>query len=479
MYGLPYIALALFVCAAALWKPLQASRPRFRSAFVFLALWLTLWRFHFPAAQEIELALVELAGLQVAAGVVFDLAVRLANAPRIVIEMGVVAGYAVILLDLMRRLGVNITGIFATSAVATAIIGLALQDMLSNIAGGVALEMERGIRAGDFIRCGDVSGWVQHVRLRHTALDTPDGDRVILPNSFLTRSPVIVLGRLRRHFIPFTMSYARNPHELMDVISAALRASPITGVAPDPPPDCIIRELATGHVLYTAVVWMLDPGRDAEAVSAVLNRIYFALRRAGLPAEEISWLVEMKQTADGGGVDSNPIHILRHAPIFRPLDDQLLFELGTRMRHLAFSPGEYIIRQKDEGDSMYFVTAGEVAVNLSGADGLERQVAVIEPGGFFGEASLLTGEPRNANAVAVTRVDCFKLDRAGLEGIMTRHPELAEEMSVEMARRQAELAGARDSLDRDSVRLREEENQKQLLVRIRKFFGLSGAAAVS
>ncbi len=216
--------------------------------------------------------------------------------------MGVVASYAVILFDLLRRLGVNVTGIFATSAVATAILGLALQDMLSNIAGGVAMEIEQSIVAGDFISCGEASGWVQHVSLRHTAIETPDGDRVILPNSFLTRSTVTVRARSRRHFIPFTMPYARNPHDMMETVARALRASPLPGIASDPPPDCIIRELAPGHIQYSAVVWMLEPGHETQCVSDVLNRIYFSLLRAGIPASpEITTLLEVKQPAASAG----------------------------------------------------------------------------------------------------------------------------------------------------------------------------------
>src|SRR5271168_4376393 len=115
MSALPFIALALFVGAAALWKPLRTGRSRFRSGFAFLFLWLLLWQFPFPSSPEISLALIELAALQIVAGIVFDLAGRLTNPRRFAIEVGVVGTYAVILFDLLRRLGVNVTGIFATS----------------------------------------------------------------------------------------------------------------------------------------------------------------------------------------------------------------------------------------------------------------------------------------------------------------------------------------------------------------------------
>ena len=111
--------------------------------------------------------------------------------------------------------------------------------------------------------------------------------------------------------------------------------------------------------------------------------------------------------------------ILRRTLIFRHLDDPDLFELGARLHHLSFAPGELIIRQGDEGDSMYFVTAGEVAIRLQRESTARRcRLPLSSPGDFFGESSLLTGEARNASAIAISRVDCYKLDKAGLQGIM-------------------------------------------------------------
>lgn len=478
---LPWIALGLALSSAILWKPMPGSRGRFRAAFGFLALWLALrggvsaatwWGIDPHVGQQVAFALIGLAAVQVAAALV-----EKTRVPRFGAEMVVVACYLLIVFNLFYSLGVNVTGIFATSAVATAVIGLSLQDMLANIASGIALEFESDIGVGDFIKCGDSAGRVQHVRLRHTAIETPDGDRIMLPNSFLTRSSVTVLARSRRQFIPFSMPYARNPQELTDTVTAALRGSPMQGIAQDPAPFCIILEMAPGHIRYAAVVWMLEPGEETFAVSVVLNRIFFSLERAGIPATEITYLLEMKSATEGSGERSNPVDVLRRTPIFRLLSDPELFELGAHLRHLSFAPGELIIRQGDEGDSMYFVTAGQAAITIMGIDRREHQVARIDSGDFFGEMSLLTGEARAANAIALSRVDCYKLDKAGLEGVIGRRAELAEDMSVVLEHRQLELAAMRQRLDDESARLKDSENQMQLLARIRKFFGISGFSA--
>ena len=62
--------------------------------------------------------------------------------------------------------------------------------------------------------------------------------------------------------IPFAMPYSRNPQELIDAVAYGLRASPIPNVAEAPAPDCVILEMATGHIQYAAVAWMLRPKRS-------------------------------------------------------------------------------------------------------------------------------------------------------------------------------------------------------------------------
>jgi small-conductance mechanosensitive channel/CRP-like cAMP-binding protein len=479
--SLPWIALALFLCSLALWKRLPGSHSRFRATFGWLGLWILLWagaaagsywNLNVHTAREIARAFIELALVQIVLGVFLDLAIARVGLPRFVTEAAVIAGYVAIVFNLFLRLGFNVTGIFATSAVVAAVIGLSLQDTLGNIASFIALQFEDEIKPGDFIQCAEASGWVQYVRLRHTAVTTSDGDRILLPNSVLTRVPVTIQSQSRRTFVPFTMSYARNPQELIDAVAAALNDSPIPEIADDPQPSCIILEMAPGYIKYAAVVWILRPGQATFAVSSVLRRIYFSLERAGIPVAEITNLLEMKTATKNLSQTSTPVDILHQTPIFRLLDEPELIELAARLDRLAFAPGERIIRQGDDGKSMYFVAAGEVTINFMGADGSENLVANLGPGEFFGEASLLTGAAHSASAVAASRVDCYRLDKSGLEGIVARRPELLEDMSVVMAHRQKELAHVREAFDRETSRQREEDNSPQLLAQIRRFFGI-------
>ncbi len=480
-----WIAAGLFASAVLLWTLLKQDRARVRTAFGFLILWVAAaifsigashWNIPINVVEEVARTLLILAAVQIGFLVVFDLALRKVRLPKFASEIAIVAAYAAAVIELLTRLGINATSLFATSAVATAVVGLALQDMLSNLAGGMTLQLEDSINVGDYVKCGEYSGWVEHVRLRHTSLLTSDGDTVVVPNSFLTRSAFLIVSKAHRHFIPFAMPYTYDPHEVMDAVQTALRSSPMEGVAPEPKPNCLIQEMTPGHILYRAVVWFSNPGLDNIPLSSVQNRIYYALQRAGIPISEITYLLENKAAAPPYE-EAKPEEILRRIPIFRLLEDKDLVHLAAALRRHTYAPGELMFRQGDSGDSMYFVVTGHIGVTLRAPDGVEKEIATFNSGDFFGEVSLLTGEPRSVTATATSRVVCYCLEKGGLQRTMELHPDLAEDMSVIMVHRQIELTTAREMVDRDTLLRRAGENQTQMLARIRRFFGIANTAA--
>jgi small-conductance mechanosensitive channel/CRP-like cAMP-binding protein len=477
--ALAWILPALFICSIALWR-VARERTRIRAAWTLLLVGGTGWAvsvaFAFPdpgAIREISVAFIELAAAQVCAVAILDLLLRRIHVPKFVSEALLVATYLAVVFSLLYKLGVNVTGIFATSAVVAAAVGLALQDMLGNIAGGITLELEGAIQVGDFITSGDHEGWVRHVRFRHTAITTRDGDTVILPNSQLTRSTVRIFFRARRQVIPFHMSYYVNPREVIEAVEFALRTSPIPHVAANPAPQCAIQDTATGNIQYAAIVWLTRPGYEIVDISGVLTRVYFALHRAGMPASPITQQFELRAHQDAEHRKLSAVDVLRRTPILRLLSESDLFAISANLKHLAFAPGEHIVRQGDSGDSMFFVVSGSVGITFRSSGGIENQIAVMQTGDFFGEASLLTGEPRTASAVALTSVDCYSLDKSGFQSMVKRVPELPEDISTVLAYRQMELDVVREKADRETARRRAAENEIQLLERIRRYFSIA------
>jgi CRP-like cAMP-binding protein/small-conductance mechanosensitive channel len=474
-----------------LWWLAPAERRRVRFAcglwVVALLLWLSARLPSAPAwIAESALALEKVIGLHLAAVLLFRVILRRLRVPSIVIELTIGVGYIAIILDLLARVGVNLTGIIATSAVATAVIGFSLQDVLANLAGGLVMEFEQAIAQGDWIRTDQYFGQVRSVRLRHTALETPDGDTILVPNSAITRSPVTILGRTaanaigpikHRRLLTFQLPYRYSPTTVTAAVEQAMMASPMEGVAEDPLPRCVILDFNPMYVQYGTLVWLMRPGLEYVDVSGVRTRIMFALTRMGAPLIPISHVVDLRpnkpaQDSPGTG-ESDRVAALRGLEILHSLNDEETQQLASRMRKVSFAAGEVILRQGDEGDSLYILTRGRVRILLTNEAGLSEQVANLGPGDFFGEMSLLTGEKRNATAVAVEEADCYCLAKPDVQALLAERPALAEEISDVLGHREMGLAAARDKLDAESVRQKEMRRRGDLLRRIRSYFAVN------
>src|SRR5437868_5726370 len=131
------------------------------------------WRIFFA------FAVVNVAGVFVFE--VFLDALRL-KPPRIMRDLLLALGYVVAAITILSKY-TDLTGIIATSAVLTAIIGLSFQDTLGNMMGGMALQMERAIGVGDWIRIDNQEGMVKEIRWRHTSIETRNWDTIVIPNS--------------------------------------------------------------------------------------------------------------------------------------------------------------------------------------------------------------------------------------------------------------------------------------------------------
>ena len=94
--------------------------------------------------------------------------------------------YTVTALIVAESLGIPASSLVALLSVFALAVSLAVQDVLSNVAGGLVLLFSKPFTLGDYIESADGEGTVYSIGLTHTVLDTYGGQRVMLPNSRLT-----------------------------------------------------------------------------------------------------------------------------------------------------------------------------------------------------------------------------------------------------------------------------------------------------
>jgi small-conductance mechanosensitive channel len=407
------------------------------------------------------------------------------NTSRITRDVMVAAASIVAFFSIASRAGLNLSGLIATSAVLTAVIGFGLKDTLGNVIGGLSLQTDKSIGIGDWIKVGDVVGRVVDVRWRYTAVETRNWETLIVPNSVLTTEKVMVLGRRRgqplqwRRWVWFNVDFRTSPADVARVVTEALTQAPIQNVAAEPPPHVVLMDLYESYARYAARYWLTELAFDDGTDSVVRNRIYFALKRAGIgfsiPAHAVFLTEESAQRAEAKEREEleRRAEALEKVDLFHPLTVEDRQQLARSLFYAPFVTGEVLTRQGAEGHWLYLILEGDVSVRVAADEGLEKEVARLGAGEFFGEMSLMTGARRSATVVALTPVDAYRLDKAAFQQVIQEKPAIAEPMAELLARRRTELAAVRENLDQEAQRRHFAAAKSDLLGRIRDFFGLS------
>lgn len=402
---------------------------------------------------------------------------------RILQDLVVGTAAVAVIAAVLHSHGVALSGLFATSAVVTAVIGFSLQDTLGNTIGGLALQTDGSVRVGDWIKVGDVVGKVTEIRWRYTAIETRNWETVLLPNSTLMKGPVTVLGRrhgepeLWRRWVWFNVDFRYPPPDVIAAVEQALRAQPIDNVAAEPPPNCIVMDLHESYGRYAVRYWLKDLAVDDPTDSAVRTRIMFALRRAEIPlsipahALFVTQESEERKESKSASDRRRRLDALHRVELFAPLEDAELERLADALHPAPFTRGEVLTRQGAEAHWLYLLINGEAAVRVA-KDGIDTEVARLSPGSFFGEMSLMTGEPRSATVVALCDVECFRLDAAAFRDLLERRPQLAEPIARLLAERRTNLAAITEGLDAEARRRRMESDSSLLFKKMKAFFKL-------
>jgi small-conductance mechanosensitive channel/acetolactate synthase small subunit len=381
--------------------------------------------------------------------------------------------------------GFNLSALIPTSAVLTAVLGLALQDTLGNFISGLTLQMDHSLKVGDWIRIDGVEGQVSEIRWRYLALETRNWETVILPNSLLMKNKVLVLGKRSnqpqqlRRWIYFQVDYRFSPYTVIDAVSKMLERDLgfITGIATEPAPNCIQMGHEMGYAKYAIRYWLTNLAADDPTDHEVRTRLYFALQRAGITLAQPIQTVFLKQHNEEHKAQEWETELERRMKALKPLElfhsltEEELELLAPKLILAQFGRGEVLTHQGAEGHWLYIIQSGTVSVRVQNEQGQMREVNQLYAGDFFGEMSLLTGAKRTATIVAETDVLCYQLDKQTFQEIIQQRPDLAEYLADVLYHRRSEYKRVQNemALANQSVPI---ESQASLMARISRFFGL-------
>ncbi|MBN1419427.1 MAG: mechanosensitive ion channel [Planctomycetes bacterium] len=419
----------------------------------------------------------------------FPIPELLRNILRFVILLG--AFFAILKFELDQE----ISTLLASTALISAVVGFALQGVLSNLLAGMSLHLVRSVMPSDWVSIDGVEGNVIAANWRETRIRTTGGHIMIIPNSAVAAATVHNLTRpnnLRRHVVNVGASYSDAPG---DVIEALLEsAASVPEVLRAPAPEAFVTEFKDFGINYALRFWTRRYNERPRIDGDVSRMIWYKFKRRGI---EIPFPMSDKLLNDFMAV----VYRQRRMP---PEDDEvrrraadllaspfaskvlvgedgqpLLSEDDLRgiarwTKRVQYTRGETIFRQGEAGESCFIIVAGRVKGRVEYEGAAHANEFELGPGTLFGEMSLVTGLPRTATISTDEEVELIEIPRDAFARLLAVRPEVPQILSRLVAERAAENAAAYEKIKGMPVQAVQETLRRENI--LKRFLRLIGAS---
>jgi small-conductance mechanosensitive channel/CRP-like cAMP-binding protein len=388
--------------------------------------------------------------------------------PELLVQLLTFGGSALATAVILRQAArLDVLSLLTTSAVLTAVLGLASQEALKDLISGLELQLSEDFRVGDWIELAEgQNGIVTSISWRDCGLRTLDDCLLVVPNSKITADVLIN----RSHFgrcaqrIRVGLDYSFPPARAQRLLADVVAQHP--DVLAEPAPQVRLASFDDSAITYEIQLWNRFPGvSQLDLRSALLSQIWYALRREGqsipFPVRQVEprRLTNPPDRETPGSVNDDEAILGRG--LFASLSEEQRRLLLRTSSCPCFGPGEVIVREGAGGESLYVVLTGRVEVSKA----LEGQAVVVrqlEVGDVFGEMTLFLDAPRSATVRAVEECRLLRVGRPAVRQLLAEDPGLVDRLASLVAARRAEL---------EQLSLEEQRAQsRSLLLTMRQLF---------
>jgi small-conductance mechanosensitive channel/CRP-like cAMP-binding protein len=366
--------------------------------------------------------------------------------PELLVQLLTLGSSALAVAVILRQgARLDLLSLITTSAVLTAVVGLASQEALKDLISGLELQLSEDFCVGDWIElAGGQHGIVTSISWRDCTLRTFDDCLLVVPNSKITAD---VLNN-RSHFgqcaqrLRVGLDYGYPPARAQRLLAEVVAGHP--DVLAEPAPKVRLASFDDSAITYEIQVWSRAKGvSQLDLRSALLSQIWYALRRQGQSIPFPVRQLESRREQPVEDIDT-PISpqistlALRSNRLFEGLKEGQRAALVESSQTLCFGPGEVIVQEGAEGDSLYIVLLGGVEVSKE-VDGRQLVVRQLGKSDVFGEMTLFLDAPRSATVRALDECRLLRVDRPSVQALLQDDPTLLERFATLVATRQAEL----------------------------------------
>ncbi len=365
---------------------------------------------------------------------------------------------------------IPLTGIFTGSTILGIVVGLALQDTLGNLFAGLALQADQPFVVGDVIMIpGRGEGVVETVSWRGVKIRTFQNKLLVISNAVLGKETIEVAPKdnLNAKAVFFNSMYSKSPAHTIQVVRDAVRQ--VENVSPKIRPVVRIRNLGDNGIDWEVKYWLEDYTKQHDTDALIRQRIWYVFQRENIefayPTRTIHVEPKPVEIAPAEIVNTISEH-LNQVTIFAPLSDDEIDRLANASTSRVYAPGEAIVRIGQEGGSMYVIIRGSVKVQIP-ENSYQKTINTLGVNDFFGEMSLLTGEPRSANVIAEVESEVLRIDKNGLKPILESNPVLVQSIAELVEERRILLTTVAQAAEEEH-----DETPKGVMKSLKKFFGL-------
>ncbi|MEM1393648.1 MAG: mechanosensitive ion channel domain-containing protein [Cyanobacteria bacterium P01_H01_bin.150] len=372
-------------------------------------------------------------------------------------------------LIVLRGAGIDLSSLTVVAGVLGLGIGFGLQNISSNFISGITLLFEQPLKVGDLVEVDDLKGIVEKISIRSTVVRTLDNIFVIVPNQKFIENNVVnwsYRDKKCRVHVPVGVAYGTDTTLVTEALLAAARRHP--RVLQQPTPKVWFNEFGDSSLNFELLVWVDEPPSIPQFKSDLnfsienelnLRDINIPFPQRDLHLKNPQELIQLFQGAGNLKVSDSNIStdnstaktadtaskssgtqslrdLLRQISYFQnctPRQIRELIEQGFRQ----MLPAEQIIcREGDPGNSFYVILSGSVEIY---SEKLNKHIVNRHAGEFIGEMALLMGIPRSASIRTNEQTTLFVVDHTNLQRLLSNHPQLADQISAELATRSESL----------------------------------------
>jgi small-conductance mechanosensitive channel/CRP-like cAMP-binding protein len=414
------------------------------------------------------------------------------SAPRLIIQLTSVLVFLIAASGVLRFVfDQSIAALWATSGAIGIVVGLALKNLILDTFSGLAIHLERPFKVGDWINChtrmGEYIGRVEETNWRTTRLWTTGRNIIVIPNSYLTTTLLTnfsMPGTSARFEMDFVLDFSVPTDRAIRVLSAAL-VSTIgkRGPLADPAPKVRANGITEYGVQYRLRYYLepidVSPSKARDSITqAVVQHINQAGLSISYPRQDV-FMAKMPWRQKDWSYLKDQVRQLQSLSLFNNLSVDEIEFIAKHMTIHSLDEMAVVVKQGEAGNSMFILAEGLVEVLINQPDGSQIKVADLAPGTFFGEKSLLTGEPRSASIVCVAESTVCEITKSCIASLLDRNPDLAETLGRAVVERDMQNELALSRATKEEVDLQVTSAVGQFISKIWTFFGAKMPASSS